>query len=287
MFEGYLASQGLVRYQRVLPWEFVDNLEEKPCVIVLGVGHSGTSILTRMLHSMGWSRGDADETFAESVSTRRLNQYVMQHGNLPYDLARKLVSDLARPWALKDPRFVQTLHHWLEIFEHLERKPVLLWITRSIESMLASYRKRGAPGDLSHRIRDSIEMCREQYERWPWAKFCIEYERIAEAVQLFDPQRANTSLDRRTRRKGQRGSGVIDSSRNTIDSLIELDSAISDGRGVWQDSMRTFEDSSAISTGRQSVTDGSGSEIPFETSDLFPVMPSPEDDLPLEQDNDK
>ena len=189
MFQGYIERHGLKNYRRVLPYEFVDHVEEKPCIVVLGVGHSGTTVLTRMLTSLGWNAGDADAQFSESKSIRSLNMLVEAKGVLPRPLARQAVQNLPRPWAVKDPRFVQTLNHWLPVFQEMERKPTLVRISRSPERMLESYRRRGAPGDVPFRIRQGLELCRKQYETWPWPKVTVEYERLAAAVQLFDPRR--------------------------------------------------------------------------------------------------
>src|SRR5690606_29306289 len=46
-FDEYLRRNGLSDYRRDSPWRFEDELESRPCIVVLGVGHSGTSILTK------------------------------------------------------------------------------------------------------------------------------------------------------------------------------------------------------------------------------------------------
>jgi hypothetical protein len=189
-FRGYLRRQGLKDYRRIAPREFVDETETKPPVVVLGVGHSGTSILARMLHAAGWDAVDADQPFAESVSVRALNQYVQQHGFLPPRRARTLLGSLPRPWAVKDPRFVMTLHHWMPHLAALDARPALVRITRDLSHVAESYRRRGYRGDLTHMLRQREAMCLQQYERWPWGKLTIEYEKLGAAAKLFRHDRA-------------------------------------------------------------------------------------------------
>lgn len=245
MFQGYIEKHGLKNYRRVLPYEFVDHVEEKPCVVVLGVGHSGTTVLTRMLTSLGWNAGDADQAFAESVSVRSLNMHVEAKGVLPRPVAREVIHNLPRPWAVKDPRFVQTLNHWLPVFQEMERKPTLVRISRSPERMLESYRRRGAPGDVPFRIRQGLELCRKQYEFWPWSKVTVEYERLAAAVQLFDPQRVQGSASPPTE-LGRPTYGSFEATQLgiTADSRTEIDRDSRMGAGL--DSHHDFELDSRI-----------------------------------------
>ena len=188
-FQSYLAEQGIKQYQRVLPYHFEDDEQHKPCVIVLGVGHSGTTVLTRMLHALGWNAGDADTKFAESQSVRSLNQAIEKCGRLPRSRAQAILEDLPQPWAIKDPRFVKTLHHWIPLFLKTDRKPVLLRVRRDCQSLLRSYARRKAVGDLEQRIQEYLALSQMQYERWPWQRLSIEYELLAASVSKFDLKR--------------------------------------------------------------------------------------------------
>jgi len=190
MFEGYLAEYGIKQYHRVLPYHFEDDATDKPPVLILGVGHSGTTILSKMLMQLGWSGGDADEEFGESVSIRKLNQVIEATGKLPKAKALELIHSMPKPWVLKDPRFVQTLHHWLPLFQTLETKPLLLRIRRNRADMLNSYSRRRSPGDFQYRIDRQLVECQEQYDRWPWIRLSIDYELIANAVAQFDLNRS-------------------------------------------------------------------------------------------------
>ena len=205
LFESYLAEHGIKHYHRVLPFHYEDDAEDRPCVVVLGAGHSGTTVLTQMLHGIGWNAGDADKRFGESVGVRRLNIYTETNGALPPRYAQAVLDRLPRPWAIKDPRFVKTLHHWLPHFERMERKPILLRIRRDRDGLLASYQRRQAPGDVIQNIDQLLELCQQQYDRWPWQRLSIEYARLGDAVSLFSMDRFRTQQSRVPDRFGQFG----------------------------------------------------------------------------------
>lgn len=190
-FEGYLQRNGLDDYHRFQPWRFEDDPEDRPCVVLLGVGHSGTSVAAKMFHAAGWEPGDADDAFGESVSVRELNQHVEQRGQLPSTPAMAALEALPRPWAIKDPRFVTTLHHWLPHFARLERPPLLVRIVRDLDRVIASHHRRNAPGDVPHTLEQRMRSCVRQYQLWPWSRMTIQYERLGLATGLFSPSAAN------------------------------------------------------------------------------------------------
>ena len=99
----------------------------------------------------------------------------------------RVVREFPRPWVLKDPRFARTLEAWLPAFDQLDAKPTLVWIRRDENAVAASFRRRGrvAGRELAH-VRWLFARAQENFDRWPWTKVTIEYERIAEAVKLMD-----------------------------------------------------------------------------------------------------
>ena len=169
-----------------------DETLHKPNVVILGVGHSGTSILAKMLFAAGWERGDADEEFGESVAVRAVNESFLRSGKFLRDQAAISVFR-AEPWAVKDPRFVVTLHRWRHWFAQLPRPPLLVWLRRETDAVVRSYVGRGqltrerAEQVVTHRYGRAAE----QYADWPWGKLTLDYERLREAVRLFDPRRAS------------------------------------------------------------------------------------------------
>jgi hypothetical protein len=159
----------------------------RPNVLVYGIGHSGTTILTRMLGLLGWNLGDADEEFAESVSIRALNQKLLRTTAVRDELFNGLRA-LPEPWAVKDPRFFRTLDRWLSAFGELERPPLLVWIRRNEADVIASYQKRGEPAcDTPEKYQLALVKAERNYRLWPFSKIEIDYEDIAAAVALFKP----------------------------------------------------------------------------------------------------
>ena len=109
-------------------------------VLVVGVGHSGTSVVTRMLAALGWQAADADEEFAECVPMREANDYALLHGQLP-ESAREYAGRLfaRRPWVAKDPRLCVTLPLWWPLFRS---EPVVLHLEKSRDEVEESYLRR-------------------------------------------------------------------------------------------------------------------------------------------------
>jgi hypothetical protein len=172
-----------------------DNLREvagkaaaRPNVLVYGIGHSGTTILTQMLGALGWQLGDADEEFAESVSIRAMNQKLLRTGKAVRDELFNRLRALPEPWAVKDPRFHRTLEHWLPAFAELENLPLLLWIRRDAEATIGSYLRRGdSYCDSKQKFDAAYAKAERGYQLWPWEKVSLDYEQVMAAVSLFRP----------------------------------------------------------------------------------------------------
>jgi len=78
---------------------------ERPHIVVLGIGHSNTSITSKQLFALGWNAGDADAEFVDSVSLRDINLQIAKTGEFSLREAREALAALPQPWAVKDPRF--------------------------------------------------------------------------------------------------------------------------------------------------------------------------------------
>jgi hypothetical protein len=160
----------------------------KPNIIIIGVGHSGTSILSKMIGRMGWNLNDADEKFGESVSVRNINDFLWQNKSLDSKDFIKCLSNFKQPWVIKDPRFCETLHHWTEHMQ--EYKPLLIWITRDRGSIEKSYTRRGEGEILRGVTREqNLKNVAKQFQQWPWSKIKISLEDLTNAIKLFDTQR--------------------------------------------------------------------------------------------------
>jgi hypothetical protein len=163
----------------------VHRPDERPNLLVFGVGHSGTTVVTRMLIRLGWNAGPADEEYAEHVSIRELNEIAWRTGRLDRERARELVRQLPAPWVIKDPRFVNTIEQWLHVFE--EFRPCLLWLVRDLDEVRRSYRRRGeGPRVRGKTVEETFRMAEQAYRRWPWTKLRVDYEQVRAAVSVFD-----------------------------------------------------------------------------------------------------
>ena len=158
----------------------------KPNIVVLGVGHSGTSILVKLLFALGWKRHDADVEFGESVAIREINERFNEHGEFVFDQAQR-VCTRSGPWAIKDPRFIATLPKWISAFVQLDEPPFLFWVQRDPEQVAASYIRRGEmpEGTAAKWIAERTRMARWQFKRWPWSKATIAYEDLMTAASLL------------------------------------------------------------------------------------------------------
>lgn len=163
-------------------------VDVKPNIIVMGVGHSGTTILTRLLTAFGWHAGkDVDEEYFEDRRIRALNEDSCLTEQLAANAAYVL-SAIPQPWALKDPRFCETLSLWLP---HLEPyRPLLLWIVRDPAAVEASYERRGEPDVMRGMTRDdNIAHAAAVWNAWPWAKLRVSHEQIVAAAAMVDIRR--------------------------------------------------------------------------------------------------
>ncbi|NOX55579.1 MAG: glycosyltransferase [Planctomycetes bacterium] len=165
-----------------------------PNVVVCGIGHSGTSIVTRMIAELGWHLGPADH-FAELPAVRAINDRLIRSPRhpVPQERMRELLQSLPEPWVIKDPRFVHTIDRWIGVMQPY--RPCLLWITRDLDEVAASYRRRGEGGpgaEVRSRGKTLTElwaMCASAWEAWPWSRVRISYEQLTAAVGLFRTDR--------------------------------------------------------------------------------------------------
>ena len=196
--------EGLAKLEIGIPKKLLTNSKSQTVsfselssrnVIILGVGHSGTTMLSRVLERMGWNLGsDIDEEFAEHVGVRKLNIQLCNNPNfsLPIPGCRRMIEHLQTPWAIKDPRFVFTLDQWREVLK--KYNPILVWIVRNLSDVKDSYSRRGQIDEKGETniqymlsqgaktIEDVFEKCKEQYDSWIGDKMILSYEKICEAA---------------------------------------------------------------------------------------------------------
>lgn len=148
-------------------------------IVVMGVGHSGTSILSKMLMQCGYNKNDSDEEYGESVSVREVNDRMFTNSHTLHHM-QTAMDNMLEPWVIKDPRFVYHLDKWATLFA--KDPPLLVWIKRDTEAVRESYLRRYGKDNL---VVKRLALAQDQYNRWPWHKITINYEDIAQAVQMF------------------------------------------------------------------------------------------------------
>ncbi len=171
-------------------------------IIIMGVAHSGTSIMAGMLYKLGWKTEETDGKllkYGESSWIKYFNHEFRtkkmegkKKKKFQVKLVDKLVS-LSEPYVLKDARFCYLLHHWIVPIALSGTNPILVYITRDIDRIKHSFEVRDemenglvAPGKV---VEELIKMAEESYRLWPLLKCKIRYEDMVEAVKLFDVDR--------------------------------------------------------------------------------------------------
>ena len=165
-----------------------EPIQASRSVVVMGVGHSGTSIVSKMLQALGWYGGPADEEYGEHPGVRDVNEAGWRSHDIDLSAAFDHLDDLAGPWVIKDPRFVHTLDLWLPILGR--HKPTLVWVVRDAQRVAASYVSREESTRDGLTVEELERMAKKQFDAWPWGKVRVDYENIADAIGLFDLVRA-------------------------------------------------------------------------------------------------
>lgn len=161
---------------------------KKQNVIVFGVGHSGTTVLSKMLNTLGFKVNNNDEEYYEDADARFLNLRILK--NKPADI-KTYLKGLQGGWLIKDPRMVVTLPHWIDgIAASGVVPPVLIYIKKQYDSVLKSYQRRGYDGNFTshggYTVHELFHMADRQYERWPWQKITVDFEDLGKAASFFD-----------------------------------------------------------------------------------------------------
>lgn len=184
-FMDYLLRKWGLRSVRLTPFrETGPAAGGLPNVIVLTPGHTGSSIVAWMLHRLGWNAPPDVDGFAEPVAVRRLNERCLSEGKLDGHAAQQALAELPRPWALKDPRFADTLRHWLPLLEPY--RPALLLLTKRLDEVRASCVRRGERPDVAQARH---HRCAEVVRRWPWRTHTLDYHALRRAIAGFDASR--------------------------------------------------------------------------------------------------
>ena len=148
-----------------------------PCVIVLGMHRSGTSVVTGSLEAAGLYLGDVNNAATynrkgnkENVAIRDLNNRLLARVGASWktppthqvewsgedlDCAKSLVEPYLqsrRPWGFKDPRTIWTLEGWLRLLPEARS----LGVFRHPSSVVRSLSAR--PGSLFVEAGDALQL---------------------------------------------------------------------------------------------------------------------------------
>ncbi|GAB3282068.1 sulfotransferase family protein [Parahaliea aestuarii] len=163
---------------------------EKPIIVVLGSGRSGTSLLMQLLVAMGMRRSDqlvaANESnpegyFEDAVIVAAHKEILNTHppgksrfrGDVVQssdavtsefvqamvDYVGYQINSKSGIWGFKDPRTVFALPLWRQVFARLKIKPTYLLAVRSPEATVASMRhaySKQNPAELNWLVRNSL-----------------------------------------------------------------------------------------------------------------------------------
>jgi hypothetical protein len=165
-------------------------------IIILSIGRSGSTILAKMARAMGWNLSGADEEYAENVQFRNINNQMIKGQCSTKHFHDGFIVGLNhhKQWVLKDPRLTSTWQQWKP---HLDRDGnLLLWLTRDLKAIEVSLRRKnwGKPSPRGYTFRgrtlpEHEAECRKCFEAWSGPKVTFSFERMKEAVKLFDTTR--------------------------------------------------------------------------------------------------
>jgi hypothetical protein len=178
-------------------------------VLVLGVGHAGTSTVACALRRVGYTLA-GDETLCEhraavqaneryvralNLSTTRFDEGAIPRfaarapGRTEHSLrveAKNVVRQLRWPFVVKDPRFVWTLHHWAPLFA--ASPPGLIHVTRQPEKVMRSHlvrRERLSMRDVQTRIFWD----QWQHSHWPFCSVSFPIRALGRHVPIKNHHR--------------------------------------------------------------------------------------------------
>lgn len=148
-------------------------------IMVLGVGHSGTRFLVQLCSHLGWNVGKTDEHW-ELPEVVRINS-----NRLAFDTiaAKELINSLDPPWIIKDPRFIYTLPHWLDI---LNSQPILIHIERNADEILRSHKRRRHKNITKTQILGEQKRALALYNSYDGPKWSVTFEQIISAIETYE-----------------------------------------------------------------------------------------------------
>ncbi len=140
-------------------------------LVIIGAGHSGTRYITQLLSDNGWNPGYVDEHW-EHPNIVLLNKAALD-GRFDTGDAQATLEFLDKPYIIKDPRFVDTLNLWADLF----KSNMLVLIERSEIAILMSHYKRSEWVSIED-VRHGLLKARLQFEMFRGLKTKVDYSSL-------------------------------------------------------------------------------------------------------------
>lgn len=179
-------------------------------LLIMGVPHSGTTIVAAMINALGWKYEETEYDYKRRWSHRwfiNVNSSLIGHETgrnkmneeklkaIPGTIFTNL-ERMPKPFFINDTRLIFALKHWHCIIE--KYNPILILITREKERLRHSFKRRSqySKGKIAGKHGKSVlqltEYANKSFEEWPGDKFTLNYTKISDAIELFDTKRKYT-----------------------------------------------------------------------------------------------
>jgi len=191
-----------------------------PNIIVIGTPRSGTSITANMIRALGWNYAADANWGGESAAILAIHHNMIDREQRTYvaerldeSAARTVLRDLEAPWVLKDPSWSFKLPFWEPLLREAsdDRPLILLWSTRNLADVEASWRRRTELPAGGTRVRPDgtvagrrsnitipgfLAQAQRTFENWDGVKAKVDLADLKKAAALFDTSRYRAMMRR-------------------------------------------------------------------------------------------
>lgn len=162
---------------------------QKPNLIILTSGRTGSGLLVQMALELGWERNDIEHTFQESYVLNGVDRD-LSYGECSVEEATQRIeshiSFYKEPWIIKSASMSHHWNVWGPILTELPRMPFLIHSTRNKEKVIERWLARGWNDQTALANMDAAQRV---YDSWHGWKLELEYEKVASAAALVDLSR--------------------------------------------------------------------------------------------------
>ena len=180
------------------------------CILVLGVGRDGTSLLTNLISNLGFFVGNKEDLippdkinpygFFEVRQVIDLNVKIMKENNIPeytfFGKVKSISPELYQeiynfyesyygPYhkvVIKDPRFAITFPVWSLVIQRFHEIKII-HTTRGLGEHAQSLIKTSAPSIIKAYIRERRAKIKEYLDNFP--SITVSYERLIQGKDFF------------------------------------------------------------------------------------------------------